>query len=166
MWTFLVQNLTEYIYKEGLFQITFSFLFKELSSATSSIPPAMTVLRCWCWCLATLCTRVRKEGIVMLQIELGISCIGILSETSRDISGSPAFLMKICLFIIVIWRGRRSQGHYYLSCMLSLGKENEAKKGFTWLESGQRRETFHLPGLYWSDQLCFSELTSQSGESK
>ena len=116
------------------------------SSATSIIPPALTVLRCWCWCLATLCTRARKEGIVMLRIDLGISCIGISSE----ISWSPS---KVSIFISFENPFVKSEGPktvYDLCCMYGLGKENEAKKGSTWLESGHRIETSHLQGLYWS----------------
>ena len=47
------------------------------------------------------------------------------------------------------WKGERSKEGVYVTRIRT-----------------EERETFHLPGLYWSDQLCFSELTSQSGESK
>ena len=85
-------------------------------------------------------TRVRKEGIVMPQKELGISCIGISSEISRDISWSPSKVSAFYENLFVTFYLQRAK-------CTALERRTKQRRGKTWLESGHGIETSHLQGL-------------------
>ena len=81
----------------------------------------------WCWCLVTLCTRVRKEGITTLQTELGIS-----SQISYNSPNINIFLASFNCTKLA------------LSLEYGLYGESSKERVETWRELGSIIQTFYL----------------------